>query len=85
MTYLQLQNTSGQTLWTCHGQGQVGPLKTTIPQLEFSAATISVKLDKMMHQQMSLPLQESVYWSDSMIVLQYLRNEDKWFQTFVTN
>ena len=64
---------------------KLAPLKTTtIPRLELSAAVISVKLDEMIRKQMSLPLQGSVFWSDS-IVLQYLRNEDKRFLTFVAN
>ncbi|XP_038074865.1 uncharacterized protein LOC119742766 [Patiria miniata] len=62
---------------------KLAPIKTaTIPRLELAAAVVAVKLDKMIKLHMQIPFAESVFWSDSMIVLQYLRNEDKQFQTF---
>ena len=47
---------------------------TTIPRLELATAVVSVKLDKMIKHHMQIPFAESVFWSDSMIVLQYLSN-----------
>ncbi|XP_074624387.1 uncharacterized protein LOC141882335 [Acropora palmata] len=63
------------------------PLKqVTIPRLELSAAVISVQLDKVLKRELDLPLAEkSVFWTDSTSVLRYIRNETKWFHTFVAN
>lgn len=39
----------------------------------------------MLRKELDIPLLESVFWTDSTIVLWYLANEDKRFQTFVAN
>jgi hypothetical protein len=65
---------------------RLAPVKImTIPRLELSAATLAVKVDLMIHRELSIPVTESVFWTDSMVVLQYTRNTDKRFQTFVAN
>ncbi|XP_064648766.1 uncharacterized protein LOC135500976 [Lineus longissimus] len=62
------------------------PLKTTtIPRLELTAADEAVKLDKLLRSELEIPLCESIFWTDSMIVLYYIRNEAKRYQTFVAN
>lgn len=53
--------------------------------MELAAAVESVKLDQCIKHNLNIPLIESVFWTDSMIVLQYLHNEDKRFKTFVAN
>ena len=58
---------------------------TTIPRLELAAAVEAVKLDQLLRKELQVPLQESVYWSESMIVLWYLQQEDKRYQTYVAN
>ena len=47
---------------------------TTIPRLELAAAVEAVKLDKLLSEELQIPLRKSVYWSDSMIVLWYLQH-----------
>ncbi|XP_038062620.1 uncharacterized protein LOC119733113 [Patiria miniata] len=87
VTYLRLQDVD-ERVSSCllMAKAKLAPLKkTTIPRLELAAGVVSVKLDEMIRRELLLPLQESVFWSDSMIVLHYLRNEDKRYQTFVTN
>ena len=67
-------------------KSRLAPLKpTTIPRLELAAAVEAVKLDKLLKKELQVPFQESVYWSDSMIVLWYLQQEDKRYQTYVAN
>ena len=64
------------------------PLKPlTIPRLELCAATISVKLEAMLSKELhlSVGLEPSVFWTDSMTVLRYINNETKVFHTFVAN
>ena len=67
-------------------KSRLAPIKTTtIPRLELSAAMEATKLDVMLRNELELDLEESVFWTDSMIVLWYLRNQNKRFQTFVAN
>lgn len=68
------------------GKSRVTPLKhVTIPRLELTAAVIAVKMDKMLRQELKVPLEESVFWTDSTTVLRYLTNESARFKTFVAN
>ena len=57
----------------------------SIPRLELTAATVAVKLDIMLQNELSISLNESTFWTDSTAVIKYIRNEDKRFQTFVAN
>lgn len=67
-------------------KSRVAPLKTiTIARMELTAAIVPVKLHKFITEQLDLPINKTVFWTDSMIVLQYIRNEAKRFQTFVAN
>lgn len=68
------------------GKSRVTPLKhITIPRLELTAAVVAVKMDRMLRQELEVPLQESVFWTDSTTVLRYLSNESARFKTFVAN
>ena len=57
----------------------------TIPRLELSAAVVAVKLDRTLREELEIKIDRSVFWSDSTAVLQYIKNEDKRFHTFVAN
>ena len=68
------------------GKSRLGPIKPiTIPRMELSAAVVSTKLDKMVRNELSLPISESFFWTDSTCVLRYIGNTNKRFQTFVAN
>ena len=68
------------------GKSRVTPLKTiTVPRMDLTAAVVSVKLHKFTIEQLDLPIHKTVFWMDSTIVLQYIRNEARRFQTFVAN
>ena len=86
-SYLRLVDTKGNISCTLLlGKSRVAPLKTvTIPRLELTAATVAVKLSKQVQEEIDLPLHQVTFWTDSMIVLQYLRNETRRFRTFVAN
>jgi hypothetical protein len=87
VTYLRLEDIDGKVHCSLlMSKAKLAPLKTmTIPRLELAAAVVAVKMDELIRHQLELSLVDSVYWSDSMIVLQYLKNDDKRFQTFVAN
>ncbi|KAJ8027040.1 hypothetical protein HOLleu_32065 [Holothuria leucospilota] len=87
VSYLRIISSDNQIhccmlLAKCH----VAPLKQlTIPKLELTAATLSVKLDAMIRRELDITISNSVFWTDSTIVLQYISNQDKRFHTFVAN
>ena len=87
VSYLRLVDIDGKVHCSfLMAKSKLAPLRaTTIPRLELAAAVVAVKLDQIIRHEMQLPLMESVFWSDSMIVLQYLRNENRQFQTYVAN
>ena len=85
VSYLRLVNEEGDIHCAfLLGKLRVTPLKAvTIPRLELSAATMTVRLDRMLKREIEIPL--SMFWSDSMSVLRYIKNETKRFHTFVAN
>ena len=65
---------------------RVAPLKVIpLPRLELQAAVMAVRLKETLAAEMSYPVQETRFWSDSTIVLQYISNESRRFKTFVSN
>lgn len=67
-------------------KSHVAPLKAiTIPRMELTAVAVSVKLHKFLEEQLKLPVHRAVFWIDSTIVLQYIRNEARRFQMCMAN
>ena len=67
-------------------RSRVAPLKVlSIPRLELMAAVLAVEADKILRRELDVNIEASYYWTDSMIVLKYIANQDKRFQTFVAN
>ncbi|XP_015748663.1 PREDICTED: uncharacterized protein LOC107328444 [Acropora digitifera] len=86
--YLRLEDDCGRIYFTIlQGKSRLVPLKQiTIPRLELSAATVSIRLDKILKRELELSLtDESTFWTDSMSVLRFIKNESKRFHTFVAN
>ena len=85
--YLRIENRDG----TVHcsfvlGKSRVAPLKTvTIPRMELTAATASVRLCKMVTEELDLKVDQIFYWTDSTSVLKYIANTNVRFHTFVAN
>ncbi|KAL7863273.1 hypothetical protein SRHO_G00122570 [Serrasalmus rhombeus] len=68
------------------GKSRVAPTKvTTIPRLELTAALVSVKISSMLKEELSSLEAEEFFWTDSKVVLGYIRNEARRFHTFVAN
>ncbi|XP_072041448.1 uncharacterized protein [Amphiura filiformis] len=67
-------------------KSRVAPLKqVTIPRLELTAATVAVKINHMIHKELEIQINDTIFWTDSTTVLQYIRSETKRFKTFVAN
>ena len=85
-SYLRLVDDKGRIhCGLVMAKSRVAPLKAVaIPRMELTAALVSVKLHKFITEQLDLPINKTVFWTDSTIVLQFIRNETS-FQTFVAN
>ncbi|KAL0164586.1 hypothetical protein M9458_040339, partial [Cirrhinus mrigala] len=87
VSYLLLTNDRGEKhVSFLMGKSRVAPLKQiTIPRMELTAAMVAVKIDRMLKEELEVPLLESVFWTDSTTVLKYIVNNALRFKTFVAN
>ena len=68
------------------GKSLVAPLKfVSIPRLELTAATLSVKISKFIQEELQYSINRENFWTDSQVVLGYLQNESKRFKVFVAS
>ncbi|XP_033759555.1 uncharacterized protein LOC117341801 [Pecten maximus] len=87
VSYLRMKNAEGKTHCTfVMGKSRVSPLKqTTIPRLELTAATVAIRTDKMLKDELDISINQTIFWTDSMAVLRSIRNTTVRFHTFVAN
>jgi len=62
-----------------------GGALTTIPRIELSAAKLGVNLALLIKEEMPSIFESEYYWTDSQIVLRYIRSVTGRFQRFVEN
>ena len=68
------------------GKARLAPIhEITIPRLELTAAVISVKLSKIIREELKIETDQVNYWTDSTTVLKCLGNDSKRFHTFESN
>ena len=68
------------------GKSRVAPAKlVTVPRLELTAPSLSVKVGYMLQNELSFEELSEVYWTDSQVVLGYINNDTKRFHVFVAN
>ena len=86
-SYLRFTNSMGRVhVSFILGKSRVTPLKQiTIPRLELTAATLAVKVDRMLKRELKVDLNDSTFWTDSTSVLGYISNQTKRYHTFVAN
>lgn len=86
VTYLRLTSSNKVHVTFIMGKARVAPLKLmTTPRMELTAAVLAVRMDKMLSEELHMELERSLFWTDSMTVLRYIRNESRRFLTFVAN
>ena len=87
VTYLRIENEKGHIHCAfLMEKARIAPVKTmTIPRLELTAATVSVKVGEMIAKELDEPAESKTYWTDSTTVLKYIRNDKKRFHVFVAN
>ncbi|XP_042220079.1 uncharacterized protein LOC121864931 [Homarus americanus] len=87
VTYLRTVDNEGDARcsFVC-GKARLAPLKQlTVPRLELCAAVLATRADQAIKREIGVPLEESLFWTDSMIVVKYIANLEKRFYTFVAN
>ena len=57
----------------------------SIPRLELPSAVLATRMFKILREELELNISRTYLWTDSEIVLHYLRNEKRRLQTFVAN
>ena len=68
------------------GKARVAPTKlVTIPRLELTAAVLSVNMSLFLREEINLPISNEFFWTDSRVVLSYIKNEARRFHVFVAN
>ena len=86
--YLRTLDQNGRILCTlvC-SKARLAPLKSTmtVPRLELQAAFLCAQLEAKVRSCLTLNLKPSQFWSDSSIVIAYIKNEQSRFQVFVAN
>ena len=86
-SYLKLIHENGEV--TCSlvmAKCRVAPLKpVSIPRLELTAAVVACKVSKLLNKELKMDDLHNYFWSDSQIVLGYIKNESKRFHVYVAN
>ena len=86
-TYLKQFNESGEVnVAFLFGQAKMAPLQpTTIPRLELCGAVLSSQVVRKLLTELSIPIQEVVYYTDSKVALGYIQNDSRRFYVYVAN
>ena len=86
-SYLRLQETQNRIHCSLiMGKSRVVPNNApTIPRLELTAATVATKVGYLVFRELPIQHIAEFYWTDSQVVLSYLKNDHKRFHTFVAN
>ena len=84
---IRLLNQSSQVRCTLLiGKSRIAPLKfVSIPRLELTAATLSVKISEMLKDELDIHVDDELFWKDSKVVLGYINSDACRFKVFVAN
>jgi hypothetical protein len=85
--YLRYENNKGEvTVQLVCSKARITPIKSvTIPRLELQAAVLAGEIHTALKRALRIKVAESYFWSDSKIVLCYLKNPEKKFPIYVAN
>ncbi|XP_064629286.1 uncharacterized protein LOC135488575 [Lineus longissimus] len=67
-------------------KGRTAPsVFVSVPRLELQAAVVASRVDRLIRRELDVEVDRVVFWTDSRITLQYIRNESMRFKTYVAN
>ena len=86
-TYLRMVNDLEEVHCSLtFGKSRVAPIKyVSIPRLELTAATLSVKISKILRDELDIHISSEVFWTDKQVVLGYINSDSRRFKIFVAN
>ena len=86
-SYLQLVDENDQIYCSLViGKSSMVPLKyISIPWLELTAATLSIKMFKLLMNELQFGITKDVFSTDSQVVLSYIESQTRRFKTFVAH
>nr|XP_054760909.1 uncharacterized protein LOC129267199 [Lytechinus pictus] len=86
-SYLRLVNEEDKVCCSLvTAKSRVTPLRQmTVPRRELTAATVSAKMSTFLRKELTVAKPQELFWTDSQVVLGYIRNEARRFHFFVAN
>lgn len=82
----QVDGTGAVSVTLAYGQAKVAPTRPiTIPRLELCAAVLSTQAVKRLKKELSIEIHEVIFYTDSKVVLGYVKNETRRFHVYVAN
>ena len=86
-TYIKLINKTGKIHCSLvMSKSRVAPMKyTSIPRLELAAAVLSVRMAGIIKKELAIDFVSEYFWTDSKVVIGYIRNTQGKFKTFLAN
>ena len=68
------------------GKAKLAPLpEHTVPRLELCAAVLAVELAELISSEIDMELDDTIFYSDSKVVLVYISNDTRRFYVYVSN
>ena len=86
VSYIRVQTGNEIKCNLIRAKSRLAPLKKlTLPRLELQGAVLGVRLKTFITQEIDTGFDSILFWTDSMINLQYIQNEERRFKVFVSN
>jgi len=86
VSYVKVIHPDQTTCYLVMSKSRVALLKTlTLPRLELQGAVLAIRLKETIVNEMRTPIKSIHFWTDSMLNLQYINNEERCFKVFVAN
>lgn len=86
VAYLRFIGINGIRVTIAFAKSRLTPMKkVTIPRIELAGSHLAVQMRNMIKRELKNYIQREYFWTDSMTVLKFIRNERKRFHRFVAN